>query len=130
MSPIDPTQTCHLRHEEWLRFLVVQVRHVVSCDRVNRAAHACPHLHAPVFIWATLLARLKTPLTFSRTFGMPRFMSLGEPEPRLWIASGERLECLRRIAIATGFLLAGVASADAMNFSWRDHLLPRSYVRN
>ena len=29
---------------------------------------------------------------------------------------------LRRIAIAAGFLLAAVAGADAMNFSWRDHL--------
>jgi hypothetical protein len=32
------------------------------------------------------------------------------------------MECLRRIAIATGFLLAAVARADAMDFSWRDHL--------
>ena len=38
------------------------------------------------------------------------------------VASGEQLECLRRIAIATSFLLAAVAGADAMNFSWRDHL--------
>jgi hypothetical protein len=32
------------------------------------------------------------------------------------------MECLRRFAIATGFLLAAVARADAMDFSWRDHL--------
>jgi hypothetical protein len=29
---------------------------------------------------------------------------------------------LRRIAIAAGFLLAAVAGAGAMNFTWRDHL--------
>src|SRR5260370_35193805 len=29
---------------------------------------------------------------------------------------------LRRIAIAAGFLLAAVAGADSMNFTWHDHL--------
>src|SRR5260370_36402466 len=29
---------------------------------------------------------------------------------------------LRRMAIAAGFLLAAVAGADAMNFTWHDHL--------
>jgi hypothetical protein len=29
---------------------------------------------------------------------------------------------LKRIAIAAGFLLAGMAVADAMVFTWRDHL--------
>jgi hypothetical protein len=33
-----------------------------------------------------------------------------------------RLECLRRIAIAAGFLVAAMGWADAMNFSWRDDL--------
>ncbi len=49
-------------------------------------------------------------------------MNLEAPEPYLRVASRERLECLRRIAIAAGFLLAAVTAADAMNFSWGDHL--------
>jgi hypothetical protein len=48
-------------------------------------------------------------------------MNLGEPD-RLWGVSRKRLESLRRMAIASGFLLAAAARADAMSFSWRDHL--------